>query len=699
MRTHPTLGLGKPGRLLPTLILLAVLCTALTAKPAQATLSINTSNAKDWVITNGTLKLDWDSTGGRVFGVYLNGVNLVDTTSGSAGLYMDNTGIGSGTVTSGYHQGGSSYIDWWITVASSSTNPFTFTQHFILTDNDTGFSVYNVIQHSATDIAGSIGQDQYVFRISQSLFDNTYSVDPGLNNLGDFITPLPTISSGAANDPGRNVQNAVLDLHGLSLPSGYGREFETKYDYCSYEYLHKAHGVYGSTYGAWTVVPSTDSLEGGPTKQELIFTGNILMMECLSGHLDNNVAYTPPQGANTTHILGPFYFHFNQFSGTIKTPADMYQDALNAAGAMTSAYDYEGILHSNGYVASTSRGSVTPFITGAGSSTTNKSWSVLSDQGKNFQLSSLGHQYWVNENTDGDATLYNVIPGTYRLSSYVLGEWGEMRDDGITATAGANSGYHGLTFVPENFSSSAPIWTLGTPDRSAHEFLHGHNSSGQDDREYYGNWNFWKDFTSNSGAVNYYATADGSHAATNNLDDWNYVQWANFDPGLFGGYYKSGDDTTDGYNYIVPSYVGDPATAACPPWTVHFTTSSAQLAQGKYAVLSVALAGTNGDVLANLNGKQQLIFRGGGNESDPTIRSGLSGTFQWIVLQWDASRLNAAGADNVLTLSTNHGGVMYDALRFEITNTSADPAVRGWHDYEYLYNTTDTPADDSVPNP
>jgi hypothetical protein len=44
-------------------------------------------------------------------------------------------------------------------------------------------------------------------------------------------------------------------------------------------------------------------------------------------------------------------------------------------------------------------------------------------------------------------------------------------------------------------------------------------------------------------------------------------------------------------------------------------------------------------------------------------------------------------------------GVEYDALRMELTNTSADPAVTGWHDYEFLYKTTDTKANDSLPNP
>jgi hypothetical protein len=40
-------------------------------------------------------------------------------------------------------------------------------------------------------------------------------------------------------------------------------------------------------------------------------------------------------------------------------------------------------------------------------------------------------------------------------------------------------------------------------------------------------------------------------------------------------------------------------------------------------------------------------------------------------------------------------GVMYDALRMEITNTSASPSVTGWHDYEYI-TTSQTAANDSL---
>jgi hypothetical protein len=244
------------------------------------------------------------------------------------------------------------------------------------------------------------------------------------------------------------------------------------------------------------------------------------------------------------------------------------------------------------------------------------------------------------------------------------------------------------------------VFTIGTADRSAHEFLHGHDAAGHDDREYSGAWNYWLDFESNQGAVIYNATAGPAGPATNDLNQWNYNHWGTFDPGLYGGFYNPSDDTTDGYNYIVPSYVATPASTAVPSWKVNFATPASQAGAtaSSYVVLSVALACVQGSYVANLNG-QSLTWHEA-NPSDCMVRSGLSGYTQWVAFQWNASVLKPAGMNNVLEVSASQSnGVSEDALRLELTDTSADPAVRGWHDYEYIYQNTDTPPNDAIANP
>jgi hypothetical protein len=687
-----------------SLAVAALAAFTLGAAPfARAQLSLTVNSATDWQIKNGALTLDWDSTAGNIWSVVLNGHtdNLIDTTQTQGdgrpkGLYMDNSGsIGGGATTTGSHLDQGHYLDWWISTASSSSGAMSITRHFIVFPNDPGVHVYVIFGHSATDIAGSLGQVQFLIRVSQTLFTTTYSDNTGLNNLGPTQITLPSPTVLGNTDPGRQVQDATLDLHGLTIPSGFGREFYTKYDYSGYEYLQECNGITGPTYGCWAVWPRMDSLVGGPGKQNLIFTGTIVMGEVLSDHLAYNLGYTPPQGVASSRLFGPVYFRFN----TGSSASAMFSDALNSMGAAQSNWDGDGVLTGAGYVATSGRGTVAPTITGGGSSSSNLAWAVLGDNQTNFQFTNQHNQYWVNENSGGTAQLTGVVPGTYRLSSYVLGQWGEARTDHVAVTAGHTTSLS-TSFTPENFGTASPVWTIGTPTRSANKFLHGKNTStGQDDREYPGNWNFWQDFQANSGAVVYYATAVGSHPATNNLLAWNYAQFSLFDPGLYAGIYNSSDDTTDGYKYICPAYVGNPATTTCPPWQVLFTTTTGQLAQGAFTVLSVGFASTNGNVTATLNG-HALTWNGASTlkTSDATTRSGLSGTYQWVAFEWPTSDLAAAGASNTLTLSTSNN-VEYDALRLEITGTSANPSTRGWHDYEYVTSGTYTPANDAVANP
>jgi hypothetical protein len=116
-------------------------------------------------------------------------------------------------------------------------------------------------------------------------------------------------------------------------------------------------------------------------------------------------------------------------------------------------------------------------------------------------------------------------------------------------------------------------------------------------------------------------------------------------------------------------------------------------------VLSVGLAATEASMTVSLN-NHPLVWHGFNlKNSDAGVRSGFSGTYQWVVFQWDASQLNPPGQDNVITFNVNRTqGVMYDALRMEITNNSADHTTTGWNDYEFLYGSTYEPANDALAN-
>jgi hypothetical protein len=407
----------------------------------------------------------------------------------------------------------------------------------------------------------------------------------------------------------------------------------------------------------------------------------------------------------------------------------MYADAISAETAIVPQYDNEPQLAAAGYVPSTGRGAVSLQMTGVTGGGAHTAWAVLSDPSVNFQVSCNGLQYWADISSTGSATFTGVAPGTYRLSVYVLGQWGEYRQDGVVVTANSTTTVPTAAWVPENFAGTTgeTVFTIGTADRSSHEFLHGHNTTtGKDDREYWGNWNYWMDFAANSGAVVYYATAVGSTPATNNLQLWNYDHWgSSFNPGLYAGVFSSSDDTTDGYQqypgqeypgvggvgaeYAIPTYVaslpGESGTngagTAIPAWQVYFATpANISSYSSGYVELSISAACAYGSYVVTLNPSGANVQRiwHYTNDSDCVIRSGLSGYTQWFVMEWPVSALNQTpGGSNEITVSMSQQyGAEDDAWRLELTNTSSNPTVTGWNDYTYVTG-TGTPA--TPPNP
>jgi hypothetical protein len=729
---------------------------ALGSMHGQSPITIDTSNANLWTISNGAITVHWLPGNGRINSIRWTAFpdqELIDQTNtdrnGPKGFNMDNAGsIGGGVTPAYFLDPNGNYIDFWVAHAADSVSPFAWSWHSVLFANDPGVHVYFVLDHGPGDAVGSIGQVQWVFRGDLTQLVTTYSVNSGLDNLGATSVPMPdAVLFGTGLTSGRNVQDATSDLHGLPLPAGFRRQFYTKYDYSSYEYLHKAEGVFGSTIGAWMVVPSTESLTGGPTKQDLIFTGNLLIMEAFSNHLDNNINFTVPADAVAHRLYGPFYLHFNQFSPAFPSAASLYHEALSAGHAMKSAYNRETVLVNSGYIPSTDRGEVHVKVKGAKRLDRNQGWAVLSDPNTNFQYTHAGQEYWTSIDREGSAHFDGVAPGTYRLSVYALGTWGELRLDGVEVKARKTT-HMSLRFTRENFGSASPVWTIGQPDRSSHEFLHGqianppdldpndrdrddaedrlgnesdddrehpetwtngadhddefevrHGNRVQDDRQYWGNWNYWADFAPTNGAVIYYATAVGSTPATNDLTKWNYNQWHIFNPGLYAGVFSPTDQTTDGYKFICPAYVGNCVTARVPDWQVHFTTTANQQAQGPFAALSIGLADTESNLTVSLNGNPITWHGLGLKNADADVRSGFSGTYQWVVFEWNTNQLAPPGADNVITFHVDHmQGVMYDALRMEITAASAAHESTGWNDYEYLNSAKYEPANDSVSN-
>ena len=688
---------------------------------SKAQVSLTENSSTNWTIANGDITVVFDPSAEDVTSVKLGvGGGASPNLASELDQEFAGTPFGSGTETFNSQVGpNNSYVDVWTNVASTgtSTNPITYAFHYVVFANDPTVYCYEALSHAATDPATSVGQGQFLFRSNPSLFPNLYQINTGPNQLGtaNAVTTIGVPStnsnfSSVTGQAGRTVQNVTYDLTGSGIAGDNGTNFFTKYDYSIYTQFFQAETMYGSQYAVSEVDPSTDTLTGGPTKQELAWTDpGILNMEFLSDHygIDGSgtgaypgYAYYPTQGVATTKLYGPYGFTISSTTGT--TAAQINQNVVNAIPNDQAEFNADSELATSGYVNTAARGSVQLNIANSAgwSSNTANNTVVLSEPGVNFQESTQGYQYTGQVAQNGAVTIPGVVPGTYRMTTYELGQWGETRVDGVQVQSGLITVPNNAKFTPENFGTAPPIWTIGTPNRSSNEFMNGHNASGADQRQYYGSYDYWAEEAAlgHDGFVSYNATNTVSNgAATNNPNDWIANQWQTFDPGI----YDSANGTDDNYTNTAPAYVtagGGPANYHGSAWQVHFDVTAAQKAQGQFVVLSVALVAFDASLVVSLNGHSETWSYNAFAPDDPMVRSGDAGFYQWAAFQFPVSDLAAVTADNEFTfgVSAHTDGVMYDALRMEITNTSANPATTGWDDYTYINGNTQIAPDDAV---
>ena len=684
----------------------------LAGSVSHAAISIVQNSSTSWTIANGDLTVTFDPASNNIKTLSINGsANVLDPKKSEIYPELTGTPFGSGTQTSGFQEAADgSYIDFWNTTTSTgtSTNPLTYSFHYVMYNNDPNISAYEVVSHSATDPAtNALVQGQFLARVDPTQFYNSYQMNVSVNNIGAQTSVIQN-PYNFPTQTGRTVQDSTTDLSGSGIPGNWGSNVYTKYDYSSYTQFLQANTEYGPNYSVSTIFTSPDTMNGGPTKQNLQYTNNIAMIEFLSAHYgDANFAYIPQQGVATSKLYGPYDFSFNPVAG--QTGAQLEQAAVNSIPALDADYNADAELISNGYIptTTTSRGSIAVNATSTAGWNSNVNFNtvVFSDPHRSMQDSVNGYQYWAQLSTSGAATISNVVPGMYRATLYQLGQWGETRVDGVSTTAGAVATQENLKFIPENFSTAAPIWTIGTPDRSAHEFLNGSATAanpgvvlGGDLRQYYGDYDFWAEEQTlgNPGHVVYYATAVGATAATNNPLKWIANQWQKFNPGL----YDSSNNTTDEYSKIAPAYVtsaGGPGSYTGLPWDVNFTTTAAQNAQGSFVDLTVGLASTEANLTVALNG-HSLTWTTGTSNTDAMTRSGDAGVYQMVGFEWPVADLVAAGSQDQFAFTVNTtDGDMYDALRMEISSTGAAPGVTGWRDYSYVTSSGQITADNVLP--
>lgn len=231
---------------------------------------------------------------------------------------------------------------------------------------------------------------------------------------------------------------------------------------------------------------------------------------------------TPNITSGFDRTFGPQYFHFNK--GSPNTTLDqLRQDAAQYADPSWNAAFYDSIAPLvPGYVPTSGRGTFKAVVT-LPTGTIANPIAVLAQNDVDFQdnaQSVTDYQYWADIDIDtGLVTIPRVKAGTYRLTIYADGVFGWYTEDDIVVDAGETASIN-VTWIPD--SAGTELWRIGTPDKSAGEYKHGHAPDPshpnhiEEYRVYWAVYDFPTDFPE---GVNFRI------GESKEAEDWNYIHW------------------------------------------------------------------------------------------------------------------------------------------------------------------------------
>ena len=277
------------------------------------------------------------------------------------------------------------------------------------------------------------------------------------------------------------------------------------------------------------------------------------------------------QTPNITHgfdrTFGPRYFHLN--TGPPGTDIlTLYRDAAKYADPTWNSAFYDSLApHVPGYVTTAQRGTFKLQVVlppGA-----KRPLAVLAQNGIDFQdnvFDTNAYQYWVDIDKLGRATIPRVKAGTYRLTIYADGIFGQYIKDDIKVTAGKTQ-----TTVAVWFEETAglELFRVGTPDKSSGEYRHGYAldetkpRKPEEYRIYWARYDFPTEFPD---GVNFHIGKDDP------AKDLNYVHWS-----VFGG---------KGNSLRPEMYLGN---GNVNNWTLTFDVKPLELWLKKQATFTVQL--------------------------------------------------------------------------------------------------------------
>lgn len=520
----------------------------------------------------------------------------------------------------------SSMIDIYFTYDSVSYDrkgPFDWELHFVLRKGQSGFYSYIVAKYPpGTKTPGmekwTVGQVRWSIRADAKKF--TY-----VQNEGGPAVKLPNPKLVQPRD---EVMNATT-----RLPSGGAY---TKYDMVNSEAYTHLYGLLGDKYGLWFMKGGNDYTNGLPAAKEIGAhqTGStpIINWAPEAAHYGRSPAQPNP---GWSHIWGPIFVYVNHGHGK----SGLYKDAEKHAQTQEKQWPYPWLT--SPVYAVKDRGTVAGQLIMKADVPEGGATVLLAQPGGNWQRQGNKYVYYTKTDASGHFTMKHVRAGSYALYAYTKGAFGQFEHDHVMVKANQTNSLGKLTWIPEDQGHT--LWEIGTPDRSASEYLQGNK---------YKQWGLWLRYPFDfPNGVNYYV------GKSNYKTDWNYAQPLNKTPG-------------QRINLLAP-FSNDPAV-----WKVHFNMKSIPSDSKGRLVIAIA-ARRDPDVKFELNGTELYEYKS--NLTDSAFpRSGISGDYVLLNIPFKTSVLKKG--ENTLSLvparrlynsngqrmTDNYSSIMYDSLKMMI---------------------------------
>ncbi|CAE6415670.1 unnamed protein product [Rhizoctonia solani] len=611
-------------------------------------------------ISNDRLSASMVKSSGNIVALSLDGRNLLGT---GKGLYLDCSCTPAGFYTPGssnpkvnsFNGTDSTGTAWGGLVLQDTYSPTgqLFEQYWFLRDGETGLHSFSRVAYynETTPFLRDLGELRTLFRPNSNLWTH-------ISTNRQHWAPLPSADAVSKEVV---VQDATWYLGNTPNDPYVQQEADyfTKYTFADTWRDHKTHGLYadgsasnGTTYGAWLVMNTRDTYFGGPVHSDLTVDG-ITYNYIVSNHHGD----TAP---NITHgfdrTFGPFFYYFN--SGKNASLNTLRDDAEKYANPEWNAAFYDSIASSvPNYVTTSHRGTFSLSVNIPAEA--KKTIAILSVNGLDPQdnaQDTTAYQYWGDVSDGGSLTIPRVKEGTYRLTIYADGIFGQYEEDGIVITAGKIT-KHEAKWVPE--SAGKELWRIGTPDKTAGEFRHGFIGDPsrplhpQEYRIYWGQWDFPTDFPN---GINYtIGKSDPSR-------DWNYVHWS-----VFGPSYTRAEAVSTNMNNWTINFEHANAIGTNSTGTLTIQLAGAKSSSGNTDVPSSSLS--NFTLQAYINDHEPLKFDILWYQSSScAVRSGISCYNIAKNLPFPGSWLKEGWNKVILSLPFNKNAVylQYDALRMEL---------------------------------